>query len=413
MAEPRPLVGIDVGSSAASVLVALPEEDDRLTVLGFGQARHDGARKGVIGDLDEVTEAVRSAAEEAEAMASVPVERAVVGIGGSSIQGMRATASVPVTGRDHTVTREDERRALHACAQMAIPADYRVLDIIPCGYAIDGQPGVDHPVGMPGTRLDASAFVLYTHKTHAETVEQAVNRASVAVSRLIYEPLAAAEATLSRDERDLGCLLLDVGYGSTEWILFTEGVVAASGCIGVAGRLFTSDLASLLKTTTAAAERVKREVGAVPARAGIEVEAIEVPALGGAGHQVHSARFAAEILYERGRDLLVRVHRALAAEGLDRVPRSGVVLTGGGARLEGLQELAEEIFGHRVRVGTPREIVGLTDPVTGPEWSVVCGLVHAQHRRRHRAPAMDEDKGGLLTRIRTALGELFELGGGT
>jgi len=190
-------------------------------------------------------------------------------------------------------------------------------------------------------------------------------------------------------------------------------VVIASGCVGVGGRLFTSDLATLLKTTTAAAERVKREVGAVPTRGGLEAEAIEVPALGGAGHQIHSARFAAEILYERGRDLLVRVHRALAAEGLDRAPRAGVVVTGGGARLEGLEELAEEIFGYRVRVGTPRQIAGLTDPVAGPEWAVACGLVHTQHRRRMRVPVMDDEKGGLLTRIRSALGELFELGGGT
>lgn len=412
MTETRPLVGIDVGSATVSVLVAAPE-DDRLAVLGFGQARHDGARRGVIANLDEVSEAVRTAAEEAEAMSAVPVERAVVGLGGTSIHGVRARGSVPVTGRDHTVTREDERRALLACAQMSIPPDYRVLDIIPNGYAIDGQDGVDHPVGMPGSRLDASAFVLFTHKTHADTVEQAVNRASIAVTQTVFEPLAAAEATLSRDERELGSLVLDIGHGTSEWVLFAEGGVVATGTLGVAGRLFTADLATLLKTTTAAAERVKRQVGAVPGREGLELQAVEVPSLGGSGQQVHSAAFAAEILYERSRDLLVRVHRSLAAEGLDRLPRAGVVLTGGGARLEGIEDLAEEIFGHRVRIGTPRAITGLTDPIAGPDWAVACGLVQIQHRRSVSVPAIFETKSGLFARLRSALGEFFELGGGT
>lgn len=411
MTETRPLVGIDVGSSSVCVVVATLDGDE-LVVLGCGQARHDGARKGIIANLDEVSEAVRIAAEEAEAMAAVPVEHAVVGIGGTPIMGVRATASVPITGRNHTVTPEDKHRALGACAQVSIPPDYRVLDIIPCGFALDGQAGMDHPVGMPGQRLDASAFVLYTHKTHADTVEQAVNRAAIAVQQLVYEPLAAAEAVLAPDERELGCLLLDVGHGSTEWVLFTEGVVAACGSSNVAGRLFTSDLAILLKTTTVAADRVKRQVGACIDREGLLSEAIEVPALGGAGSQVHSAHFAAEVLYERSRDLLIRVHKALAAERLDRLPGAGLILTGGGSSLEGLQELAEEILGLRVRMGGPFALAGITEPVAGPDWAVACGLVRWQHRRQSRAPLIESSKPTLFSWLRNALGEFFELGGG-
>ena len=221
-------------------------EPHRLVIKGSGEARHDGARKGVVGKLDEVADAVRVAAEEAEAMASVPVELAVVGLGGLPIQGLPAMASVPVTGRNLTVSEDDLRRALASCAQVSIPPDYRVLDIIACGYALDGQPGMEYPVGMPGTRLDASAFVVYTNKTHAETVEQTVNRAAVAVKQLVYEPLAAAAAVVTPDERELGCLLLDLGYATTEWVLFAEGVVVSSGAIPVGGRHFTADLAALL-----------------------------------------------------------------------------------------------------------------------------------------------------------------------
>jgi cell division protein FtsA len=411
MTESRPLVGIDLGSSAVSVVVA-EVEDERLVVRGCGQARHDGARKGVISNLDEVSEAVRVAAEEAEAMASVPVEAALVAIGGMPIQGVPSTASVPVTGRDSTVTSGDLQRALAACAQVSIPEDYRVLDIISCGFALDGQPGLEYPVGMPGTRLDASAYVLYTNRTHAETVEQVVNHAAIRIEQLVYEPLAAAEAVLTPDERDLGCLVLDLGYATTEWILFADGVVASSGALPVGGRHFTSDLAAMLKTTTAAAERTKRQIGAAIDREGIDGSAIEVPALGSDGHQVHTASFAAEVLHERARDLFIGVHRILVRQGLDRMARAGVVLTGGGSRLEGLEEVAETIFGHRVRNGVPRALAGLVEPVSGPEWAVACGLIRRYHNRQHAMVAIREPRSSLFGWLRSALGDFFEMGGG-
>jgi cell division protein FtsA len=405
------MVGIDLGSSAVSVVVA-EIEGERLVVRGCGQARHDGARKGVIANLEEVSEAVRVAAEEAEAMASVPVETALVGIGGMPIRGVPSTASVPVTGRDHTVTPDDLQRALAACAQVSIPEDFRVLDIISCGFALDGQPGLDHPVGMPGTRLDASAYVLYTNRTHSETVEQVVNHAAVRIQRLIYEPLAAAEAVLTVDEKDLGCLVLDLGHATTEWVLFAEGAVVSSGAVPVAGRHFTSDLAAMLKTTTAAAERAKRQVGAALDREGLGASAVEVPALGGDGNQVHSAAFAAEILHERARDLFIGVHRVLVRQGLDRSPRAGVVLTGGGSRLDGLEEVAETIFGHRVRLGSPRALAGLVEPVSGPEWAVACGLIRLQHNRRHQMLTTRENRSSIVAWLRSALGDFFEMGGG-
>ena len=359
----RPLIGIDIGSAAVSVVVG-EIEGDRLVVRGCGQARHDGARKGIIASLDEISEAVRVAAEEAEAMASVPVEIAYVGIGGMPIRGVPSTASVPVTGRDYTVTTEDLQRALAASAQVSIPQDYRVLDIIPCGFALDGQSGLNHPVGMPGTRLDASAYVLYANRTHAETVEQAVNHAAVKIQQLFFEPLAAAEAVLTTDEKELGCLLLDMCYATTEWVLFGDGVVVSSGALPVGGRHFTADLAAMLKTTTAAAETTKRKVGVAPNREGLEGAAVEVPALGGDGNQVHAATFAAEILHERARDLFIGVHKVLVSQGLDRVPRAGVVLTGGCSQLDGLEEVAETIFGHRVRLGVTRALAGLVEPVS-------------------------------------------------
>jgi cell division protein FtsA len=409
--EDRPLVGIDVGSSVVSVVVATVD-GDQLLVHGCGQAGHDGARRGVIAKLDEVTDAVRIAAEEAEAMSSMPVESAIVGIGGVAIRGNPSTASVPVTGRGETVCGDDVRRALRACAQVSIPPDFRVLDIIPCGFGIDGHNGMEYPVGMPGNRLDATAYVLYSNRIHADTVEQAVNRAAIAVDRMAFEPLAAAEVVLAGDERELGCVLLDIGHASTEWVLFADGAVASAGAVSIGGRHFTSDLAAMLKTTTAAAERVKRAVGCAVHRDGLDDQAVEVPTLGGDGNQVHRGSFVAEVLVERARDLFIAVHGALAAYGLDRVPRAGVVLTGGGARLEGLEDEAEAIFGHRARVGTPRGLAGLTEPVAGPEWAVACGLIKLYHRRHGQDVTSTQHRSGLFAWLRNALGDFFELGGG-
>jgi cell division protein FtsA len=287
------------------------------------------------------------------------------------------------------------------------------LEIIPGGFALDGQPGMEYPVGMPGTRLDASAYVLFTNKTHADTVEQAVNRAAVAVDQLIYEPLAAAQAVLSRDEQELGCLLVDIGHSSAEWIVFSEGTVAASGAVPMGGRHFTSDLAAMLKTTTAAAEQVKRRYGARLDRECADTEAVEVPALGGEGLQVRTVHFAAEVMYWRARELLINLHQHLIAGELERLPRAGLILTGGGARLEGLVDLAEEIFGYRVRIGSPRGLAGVVDPVSDPEWAVACGLIRLQHERGPEYSMAHTARGGIITWLKQTLGEFLELGGGT
>ncbi|HHQ48751.1 MAG TPA: hypothetical protein ENK19_07695, partial [Acidobacteria bacterium] len=176
MSDLSPLVGIDVGSSAVSVVVAV-EDEGRIRVVGSGRCRHRGCKRDVIADPGEVAAAVREAAEEAEAMSSLPVERAIVGLGGTPVTGLRATASVPVTGRASTVCPDDQRRALRACSRMNIPDDYEVLSILPVDYAVDGHGGLRSPVGIPGNRLDATAYVLYTHKIHAQAVVQAVNEA--------------------------------------------------------------------------------------------------------------------------------------------------------------------------------------------------------------------------------------------
>lgn len=413
MTESPPLVAIDVGSAAVSVVIAVPTTNG-LNVLGCGQKFHTGAPRGIIAELEETSRAVRAASEEAEAMAGTQVERAVIGIGGPPVVGFRAHSSVPITDRQQTVTVEDRDRALGRCTGFNQPRDYRVLDIIPREYVLDGQPGVIQPVGMPATRLDAHAFVLYAHKTHVETLIQAVNRAGVMVDHVYYEPLAAAAAAMSDEERAFGCLLVDIGFGATEWALFVDGSVLCTGSTPVAGRSFTNDLATMLHTTTHAAERLKAELG-VGLEDQNEDRAVEVPPLGGDGTQVIPVSMAVRIIEARARDLLVQIVHPLRKQGLESYPRAGLVLTGGGARLAGLTGLGEEFFGQRVRLGAPLEVEGLSELVDGPEWSVACGLIrlHAIRRSNDAKHSSTRLQERILSWLRHALGEVFEMGGGS
>ncbi|MCD4747756.1 MAG: cell division protein FtsA [Thermoanaerobaculales bacterium] len=411
MSDDRPLVGIDVGSSSVKVVVAVPEPH-RLVIKGSGEARHDGARKGIISKLDEVTRAVQSATREAEAMASTPIEQAIIALGGTPIRGTPAKASAPVTGPKNTVSHDDLTLVLDRCAGVAIPDEYKVLDIIPCGFTLDGQPGLEDPEGMAGRQLGATAFVLFTTKAHADTVEQVVNQAAVAVTDVIYEPLAASNIVLSHDERELGCLLVDIGHSTTDWVLWNEGVVLASNAFPVGGRHFTADVATLMNTTTKGGEKIKLEVGVHPGRQEIDLVSVEVPEISGHGNRIIEGRDAVPVLYERAHQLFTGIARDLAAMELDRVPRAGIVLTGGGAGLDGLEEVAEAIFGHNARIGRPRDLAGEVEPVSGPQWSVATGMIRLAHRRRQQTLTGRRGGGGVIDRLRDALSEIFDLGGG-
>lgn len=407
-----PLVGIDVGSHAVRVVVAVVEGEE-LIVQGCGQARHGGAPKGIVADLEQVSHAVRTAAEEAEAMASIPVERAVVGLGGPSVVGWYANAETVVESPDGRVGSGDRDAALERCKRYNRPPDYRVLDVIPSSFELDGQGGVREPVGMPASRLRAHAYVVHTHRAHWDAVTQAVYSAGIEIEAVYFEPLAAAEAVLTEDERELGSLLLDVGLGTSEWILFQDGAVSAAGCTPVAGRHFTADLAALLQTPSRAAERIKCKVGISGQRDDPD-RAVEVPPLGGEAERLLPASAVMEILQARARELLVEVHRPLREDRLEGVPRSGVVLTGAGARLDGLADLAEEILGHRVRTGQPRGLQGLAEAVWGEEWAVACGLIRLEAQRgmdRARRPASAPDR--IWAWVRRTFGEIFEMGGGS
>ncbi len=369
-----PRIAIDLGSFSVKVVVGQPEGEN-IRILGCGQAFHDGARLGKISSLEEVCGALNTAIEEAEAMSGRPVERVYTALGGELVNGMPTTAGIQVMSRDQKVTHDDVDRVLKRCTEVEVPRHIRPMDVVPCRYSLDGQPGLVDPVGMIGCELEAHAFVIYTNIQHADSIIHAINHASVEVLGLTHEALAASEAVLSRDERELGCLLIDIGHESSEWMLWYENILRATGSILIGGRRFSSDLATVLKTTTSGADRLKKIVSANPEEEGLEFQAFEVPEISGGGDKIVEGIRVSQILSQRAQELFREIADEICRLDLERYLGAGVVLTGGGSRMKGLEVVAERVFAQDTRGAGPRGFIGETEPVSSPEWSVGCGLI--------------------------------------
>ena len=353
MAKPEPyIVGIDIGSSKVGVLIAQRCDDGALEVVGKGRAPNRGTRRGNIVNVEAAVEALKAACEEAEMMAGVEVSRAYVGLAGADVRSLNSRGMVTVSRRD--------REILHA---------------IPQEFAVDEQGGIADPIGMLGSRLEVSVHLVTGQATRSKTLLTCANRAGIEVVETVFEALATAEAVLTHDERELGCLLVDVGAGTTTYALFSDGEVQHSAVVPVGAGHFTSDLATVLRTPFAEAERIKLEKGCCLASLVSDEQGVTVPTVAGGGTRVVPKRELCEILQPRGEELFSMIQQDLARVGINEAPRAGVVLTGGGAQLDGLLELAEQIFNCSVRYGLPHGLRGLVDVINCPTWCTASGLL--------------------------------------
>lgn len=376
MTKPEPyVVGIDIGSSKVGVLIGQRSERGRLEVVGRGLAPHRGARKGNIVNVDATVEALKQASEEAEVMAGVEISRAYVGIAGTDIRSVNARGMVSVARRDREITRQDIERALEAAQSAALPSDREILHAIPQEFIVDDQGGIGDPLGMLGTRLEVLVHLVTGNVTRSKTLLTCVNRAGVEVVEMVFEPLATAEAVLTPDERELGVLLMDIGAGTTEYAFFAEGEVQHSAVLPIGAGHFTNDLAMVLRTPFAEAEEIKIKRGCCLASMAADGEGVSVPTVAGGASRVVAKRELCDILEARAEELLQLVREDLVRHGLEEGLRAGVVLTGGGAQLEGLLEMAEQIFDAGVRYGLPRGLGGLVDVISSPNWSTASGLL--------------------------------------
>jgi cell division protein FtsA len=384
------IVGLDIGTTKICVIVAERTENG-VDVVGIGTHPSRGLRKGVVVDIDATVASIKHAVEEAELMADCEISSVYAGIAGSHIRAFNSQGVVAVKNRE--VSPSDVKRVIDAAKAVSIPMDREVIHVIPQEFVIDEQDGIREPLGMSGVRLEAKIHIVTAAVTSAQNIVKCANKAGLNVIDIVLEPLASAEASLAEDERDLGVCLIDIGGGTTDVAVFSEGSIQHTNVLGLGGAHISNDIAVGLRTPFDEAERIKKRFGVASARYLQSDDVISVPSVGGRRPREVSRKILCEIIEPRVDEILTLARQALVKEGLEsRIP-SGVVLTGGCSALDGLLDLAEEIFETPVRLGTPCHVGGLQDVVRGPMYATGVGLVlfgAAQDRDNARFRIRDE-----------------------
>ena len=368
------LVGLDIGSTKTCVLIA-ELADEQVKFLALGAAESKGLRKGSIVNLESTVSSIRRAVEEAEGVSGIPVESALIGVAGSHVRGLNSRGGVTLGNRPRDIEREDVRRAIDAARNISLPEDREVLHVLPHEFSVDAHDGIRDAIGMVGQRLEANVHVVTSSMIATQNLVTAANRAGILISDTVVEPLASAEACLTQDERDLGTCLLDIGGGTTELVVYGGGVVRHTGAVPVGGDHFTNDLAVGLRTPIPEAERIKRHHGCAATALLQEDTAIEIASVGDRPPRTIFARMLTDIIEPRAQEFLALIRDEMRRAGLDAQIPAGFVLSGGGARLNGLIEMMEQAFHLPVRIGEPRGLVDMPEQVEQPEYATVVGLV--------------------------------------
>jgi len=369
------LVGLDLGTTKICVIIAEVQPEGQINVIGVGDKPSRGLRKGVVVNIENTIESVRTAVLEAERMAGVHTGSVFAGIAGGHIKGLNSHGVIAVSRKDKEITREDVERVVDAAKAVALPVDREVIHIIPQEFIIDNQDGIKEPVGMSGVRLEAEVHIVTGAVTSVQNIIKSVERAGYAVDDIILQPLASAEAVLSPDERELGVVLVDIGGGTTDMAVFVDGSLWHSNVISIGGNQLTSDIAIGLRTPNHEAEEIKRKYGCAKVSMVEESEEITVPGVGGRQPRTLPRRELAQIIQPRMEEILELIDMEIKKNGFEEKAAAGVVLTGGSSLLDGIEELAEEILQVPIRVGTPRNIVGMVDIVNSPKFATGVGLV--------------------------------------
>jgi cell division protein FtsA len=367
------IVGLDIGTSKVVALVGEVTPDGELEIVGIGTHPSRGLKKGVVVNIESTVQSIQRAVEEAQLMAGCRIHSAFVGLAGNHIRSLNSHGIVAI--RDREVSSADLERVLDAAQAVAIPADQRVLHTLPQDYVIDNQEGVREPLGMSGVRLEAKVHVVTCAVNAAQNIEKCVRRCGLEVDDIILEQLASAHAVLTDDEKELGVCLVDIGGGTTDICIFTEGAIRHTAVIPIAGDQVTNDIAMALRTPTQYAEEIKIRYACALAKLAGPGETIKVPSVGDRPPRELSRQALAEVVEPRYDELFTLIQAELRRSGYEDLVPAGIVLTGGTAKMEGAVELAEEIFHMPVRLGVPHSVNGLTDVVRNPIYSTGVGLL--------------------------------------
>ena len=364
------IVGLDVGTTKICAVVGEVVRGN-LEFRGISTSASRGLRKGVVVNIEAAVESIRNAVKAAESSAGAEINSVYVGISGGHIKGFNSRGAAGVRGKE--VSNADVDRVIDSAKAVYVPLDREVLHVIPTGYALDGQNGIRDPIGMIGRRLEAKVYILTGAITSVQNLLKCCEEAGIGVRDIVFEPLASAEAVLTDDERDLGVAVVDIGGGTTDIILFKDGWLRHSSVLAVGGNHFTNDVAVGLRISVPEAERVKKSLGDVTAGTAVDTNEICI-VQAGQERRIPRSRLS-EIIQPRAEELLDLIRAELAAcSGYD-IASTGVVLTGGGALLEGLDRMAETLLGLPVRIGFPRDIRGCADIMNNPIYATGAGLV--------------------------------------
>ena len=366
------IVGLDIGTTKICTIVAERTENG-VDIVGIGTHPSKGLRKGVVVDIDATVHSIKQAVEEAELMADCEITSVYAGIAGGHIRGFNSHGVVAV--KDQEVDEGDVRRVIDAAKAVAIPMDREVIHVIPQEFIIDDQDGIHEPLGMSGVRLEAKIHIVTAAVTSAQNIVKCANKAGLNVIDIVLEPLASAQAVLAGDERELGVCMIDIGGGTTDIAVFADGSIKNTAVLGLGGTHLTKDIAVGLRTPAEEAERIKKKFGVASARYLATDDVLTVPSVGGQSPREISRKILCEIIEPRVEEILSLARQEIVKAGLaDKIP-SGVILTGGASALDGIPNLAEEIFETPVRRGLPTGIGGLQDVVKSPMYSTGVGLV--------------------------------------
>ncbi|MXY15347.1 MAG: cell division protein FtsA [Proteobacteria bacterium] len=367
------LVGLDIGTSKVTAIVGEVNDEDQLEVIGLGTSPSRGLKKSVVVNIESTVQSIQRAVEEAELMAGCQIHSVYTGIAGSHIRSMNSHGIVGI--KDREVSKGDVERVIDAARAVAIPADQRVLQVMPQEFVIDQQEGIREPIGMSGVRLEAKVHLVTGAVSAAQNIIKCIHRCGLEVDDIILEQLASSSAVLTEDEKELGICLVDIGGGTTDVAVFTDGAIKHTAVIPIAGTQVTNDIAVAMRTPTQHAEDIKIRYACALRQLANPDDTIDVPSAGDRESRQLSRQTLAEIVEPRYEELLSLVLAELERSGFKNLVAAGVVLTGGSSRMEGVVELAEEIFHMPVRLGTAQNVTGLVDVVRNPIYATGVGLL--------------------------------------
>ena len=392
------LVGLDIGTSKVAAIVGEFRGGDEIEIIGIGTAPSKGLKKGIVVNLESTVHSIQRAIEEAELMAGCQIKSVFAGIAGSHIKSLNSHGIVAI--KEKEVTQHDIDRVIDSARAVAIPADQKILHILPQEFVIDQQEGIKEPIGMSGIRLEAKVHMVTSSVSAEQNIVKCIRRCGLDVDDIVLEQLASCSAVLTDDEKDLGVCLIDIGGGTTDIAIFSEGAIKHTAVIPIAGDQVTNDIAVALRTPTKNAEEIKRLYACALTDMADPQQIIDVPSIGDREPRKISAQNLAEIIEPRYEELLLLVQAELRRSGYEDLIAAGMVITGGSSQVRGLSELAEEIFHMPVRLGTPLHVSGLTDVAHNPIYSTAVGLLIYGKDHHGRALGLNDDGGNLWSTIK-------------